>query len=162
MPIMHDELITMAEQLGKVLVERGHVLALAESCTGGWISQCVTEVPGSSKWFDRGFVTYSNAAKIAMLGVSALTLQRYGAVSSETATEMATRALLHSDAHIALAVTGIAGPDGGTIEKPVGLVFLAWQEKGFDCRCIEQHFRGNRHEVRYQTVRKAFQCLLEK
>ncbi|MGR9086532.1 MAG: CinA family protein [Gammaproteobacteria bacterium] len=150
----------MAGRLGQVLGTRGLTLALAESCTGGWISQCITEIPGSSKWFDRGFVTYSNEAKMEMLGVSGHTLGTRGAVSRETAIEMAEGALAHSRAHIALAVTGIAGPDGGTEEKPVGLVFLAWQVKGMDCRCIEQHFKGNRHEVRYQTVRKAMQCLL--
>lgn len=158
---MQDELLTMAAQLGKILVERGQMLALAESCTGGWIAQCVTEVSGSSKWFDRGFVTYSNASKRQMLGVSEKTLKIFGAVSAETAKEMVAGALLHSDAQVALAVTGIAGPEGGTEEKPVGLVFLAWQVKGRDYRCIEQHFSGNRHEIRYQTVLKALRCLLD-
>jgi nicotinamide-nucleotide amidase len=158
---MLDELLTMASQLGEKLARKGQMLALAESCTGGWIAQSVTGVAGSSKWFDRGFVTYSNASKQEMLGVSEKTLNRHGAVSTETAQEMVAGALLHSNAQIALAVTGIAGPDGGTEEKPVGLVFLAWQVKGHDCRCLEQHFRGNRQEVRYQTVRKALSCLLE-
>lgn len=157
---MQDELVSMAARLGQVLVERGQILALAESCTGGWIAQTITEVSGSSKWFDRGFVTYSNTSKQQMLGVSENTLKSFGAVSSETAKEMAAGALLHSDAHIALAVTGIAGPEGGTEGKPVGLVFLAWQVKGSDCQCIEQHFRGDRHGIRYQTVRKAISCLL--
>jgi nicotinamide-nucleotide amidase len=158
---VQDELLSMATRLGSVLAQQGYKMALAESCTGGWISQCLTEVPGSSKWFDRGFVTYSNAAKIEMLGVDERTLQAFGAVSAETARNMATGALHHSDADIALAVTGIAGPDGGTPEKPVGLVYLAWQRKGSDCRCIEQRFEGSRQQVRYQAVRKALQCLLD-
>lgn len=158
---MQDELLMIASQLGKVMVEHGYTLALAESCTGGWISQSVTEVPGSSLWFDRGFVTYSNRAKMDMLGVSEQTLNTHGAVSMETAVEMVAGVLHNSDAHVALAVTGIAGPGGGTMEKPVGLVFLAWQFRGFDCHCIEQHFKGNRHDIRYQTVRKALLCLLD-
>jgi nicotinamide-nucleotide amidase len=158
---MQKDLFELAEQLGVLLRSQGHRLALAESCTGGWIAQSVTEVPGSSQWFDRGFVTYSNAAKMQMLGVSEKTLQTYGAVSAQTSREMAAGALQHSEAHVALAVTGIAGPDGGTAEKPVGLVFLAWQVKGRECRCIEQHFSGNRHETRLQTVRKALWCLLD-
>jgi len=108
--IVPDDLIDLAEQLGRQLLKTGHMLALAESCTGGWIAQSVTEIAGSSAWFDRGFVTYSNAAKIAMLGVSDGTLQAHGAVSPQTAAEMAAGALKYSDANIALAVTGIAGP----------------------------------------------------
>jgi nicotinamide-nucleotide amidase len=158
---MHDELLSMAAQLGSALDRHGQRLALAESCTGGWISQCITEIPGSSKWFDRGFVTYSNAAKIEMLGVDERTLQAFGAVSAETAKEMAGGALRHSGADIALAVTGIAGPDGGTAEKPVGLVYLAWQRTGSECRCLEQRFKGGRHQVRYQTVCEALRCLLD-
>lgn len=158
---MHDELLSLAAQLGDILCRHGYKLALAESCTGGWICQCITGISGSSKWFDRGFVTYSNAAKIEMLGVDESTLQAFGAVSRETARNMAAGALRHSDADIALAVTGIAGPDGGTPEKPVGLVYLAWQRKGTGCRCIELRFEGSRQQVRYQTVRMALQCLLD-
>lgn len=158
---MQDELQSMSAQLGHVLNQHGQRLALAESCTGGWICQCITEIPGSSKWFDRGFVTYSNTAKIQMLGVDERTLHAFGAVSAETAKSMAAGALCHSDADIALAVTGIAGPDGGTPEKPVGLVYLAWQRAGSECRCIQQLFEGSRQQVRYQTVRKALQCLLD-
>jgi len=157
---MPNDLLSLADQLGLHLSKRGHLLALAESCTGGWIAQSVTEIAGSSAWFDRGFVTYSNAAKIAMLGVSESTLQAHGAVSPQTASEMVAGALLHSEADIALAVTGIAGPGGGTAEKPVGLVFIAWQRRGEACHCIEQHFEGDRHAVRRQTVQKALQYLL--
>jgi nicotinamide-nucleotide amidase len=137
------------------------MLALAESCTGGWIAQSVTAIAGCSTWFDRGFVTYSNSAKIVMLGVQESTLERYGAVSPQTACEMAAGALKHSYADIALAVTGIAGPGGGTTEKPVGLVFIAWQRRGQPCRCLEQHFKGDRNAVRLQTVHQALQCLLD-
>ncbi|MGR8934477.1 MAG: CinA family protein [Gammaproteobacteria bacterium] len=158
---MAHDLYELAEQLGVLLRARGHKLALAESCTGGWIAQSVTSVPGSSQWFDRGFVTYSNASKVQMLGVGETTLQIHGAVSAATAVEMAAGALRHSDADVALAVTGIAGPDGGTAEKPVGLVFLAWQIKGRACQCREQHFGGNRQTIRLQTVRRALRCLLD-
>ncbi|MGZ4956675.1 MAG: CinA family protein, partial [Methylobacter sp.] len=115
---MESELFKLAEQLGRLLKAGGKTLATAESCTGGWIAQAMTEVPGSSAWFDRGFVTYSNAAKVQMLSVSPQTLEQYGAVSAETASEMVAGALAHSDADVAIAVTGIAGPDGGTTEKP--------------------------------------------
>jgi len=157
---MHELLSTLASRLGERMLAKGHMLALAESCTGGWIAQSVTEIAGSSAWFDRGFVTYSNAAKIAMLGVGQNTLQNHGAVSPQIACEMVAGALRHSDADITLAVTGIAGPGGGTAEKPVGLVFIAWQLRGQPCHCLEQHFKGDRHSVRRQTVQKALQCLL--
>jgi nicotinamide-nucleotide amidase len=158
---MPNELLSLADQLGQQLSKRGQMLALAESCTGGWIAQSVTEIAGSSVWFDRGFVTYSNDAKTAMLGVRESTLQQYGAVSPQTASEMVAGALKFSDADMALAVTGIAGPGGGTAEKPVGLVFIAWQTRGQPCRCLEQHFEGDRHAVRRQTVQKALECLLD-
>lgn len=154
-------LLELAAKLGEALRARRQMLALAESCTGGWIAQSVTEIAGSSAWFDRGFVTYSNAAKISMLGVNPETLNTYGAVSRQTASEMVAGALRHSDADIALAVTGIAGPGGGTPEKPVGLVFIAWQRRGHPSRCLEQHFRGDRHAIRAQTVHTALRCLLE-
>jgi nicotinamide-nucleotide amidase len=156
-----DDPFELAGQLGRRLSEAGHMLALAESCTGGWIAQSVTEIAGSSGWFDRGFVTYSNNAKVALLGVRESTLRQYGAVSLQTACEMAVGALAHSEADIALAVTGIAGPGGGTAEKPVGLVFIAWQRRGQACCCIEQHFAGDRRAVRLQTVQTALRCLLE-
>ncbi|MBL1264651.1 CinA family protein [Methylomicrobium sp. RS1] len=159
--VLSDDLVELAGRLGQRLSEAGHMLALAESCTGGWIAQSVTEIAGSSVWFDRGFVTYSNSAKTAMLGVRESTLQQYGAVSPQTASEMAAGALAHSAADIALAVTGIAGPGGGTAEKPVGLVFIAWQRRGQPCRCRELHFEGDRHAIRRQTVVKALRGLLD-
>jgi nicotinamide-nucleotide amidase len=158
---MPNDLLSLADQLGQQLRKKGQMLALAESCTGGWIAQSMTEIAGSSAWFDRGFVTYSNAAKTTMLGVHESTLQQYGAVSPQTASEMVGGALKFSDADLALAVTGIAGPGGGTAEKPIGLVFIAWQTRGQPCRCLEQHFEGDRHAVRRQAVQKALQCLLD-
>lgn len=154
---MESELFELAEQLGHKLKANGKKIATAESCTGGWIAQTITDVQGSSAWFDRGFVTYSNAAKVQMLGVSPQTLEKYGAVSAETATEMASGALAHSDADIAVAVTGIAGPDGGTQEKPVGTVFIAWADKNGAAKVIKKQFAGNRRQIRAQTVRGAIE-----
>jgi nicotinamide-nucleotide amidase len=117
----------------------------------------MTEVSGSSAWFDRGFVTYSNAAKVQMLGVSPETLALYGAVSAQTAAEMVVGALAHSDADCAIAVTGIAGPDGGSVEKPVGTVFIAWAYKNRDVKVLQQQLTGDRHQIRRQTVKLALE-----
>jgi nicotinamide-nucleotide amidase len=152
---MDNELFELARQLGQLLRLKGKKIATAESCTGGWIAQIITEVSGSSAWFDRGFVTYSNAAKMEMLGVKPETLDNFGAVSAQTATEMVTGALAHSDADCAIAVTGIAGPDGGTAEKPVGTVFIAWAYKNQDVKVVQKKLTGNRHEIRRQTVKIA-------
>ncbi len=154
---MEPELFELAEQLGRVLKANGKTIVTAESCTGGWIAQTITEVPGSSAWFDRGFVTYSNAAKVQMLGVNSQTLEGYGAVSPETATEMAAGALAHSDADIAVAVTGIAGPDGGTPEKPLGTVFIAWADKNGVAKVSRNQFIGDRRQIREQTVKSAIE-----
>ena len=146
-----SELEKLATELGAALKARGFMLALAESCTGGMVAQAVTSVAGSSAWFDRGFVTYSNAAKIDMLGVSAQTLEKFGAVSEQTAAEMAAGAIKHSQAHIAGSITGIAGPDGGTADKPVGTVcFGIAQAKQYIT--ITQHFTGNREAIRQQAA----------
>jgi nicotinamide-nucleotide amidase len=153
--IMDNELCELAQQLGRLLKSKEKKIATAESCTGGWIAQIITEVSGSSAWFDRGFVTYSNAAKMEMLGVKPETLDNFGAVSAQTATEMVTGALAHSDADCAIAVTGIAGPDGGTAEKPVGTVFIAWAYKNQDVKVVQKKLTGNRHEIRRQTLKIA-------
>ena len=146
-----SELEKLAAELGVALKARGFMLALAESCTGGMVAQAVTSVAGSSTWFDRGFVTYSNAAKIDMLGVSAQTLEKFGAVSEQTAAEMAAGAIKHSQAHIAGSITGIAGPDGGTADKPVGTVcFGIAQAEQYTT--ITQHFTGNREAIRQQAT----------
>ncbi|MGR9015111.1 MAG: nicotinamide-nucleotide amidase [Gammaproteobacteria bacterium] len=155
--MMESELFKLAEQLGRFLKTNGKIIATAESCTGGWIAQAITDVPGSSAWFDRGFITYSNIAKVQMLGVSPQTLQDYGAVSSETATQMATGALAYSDAGLAVSVTGIAGPDGGTSEKPVGTVFIAWADKHGEVNVARKQFSGNRRQIRAQTVKCAIE-----
>ena len=149
---MDNALYNLSESLGHKLRSRGWQLALAESCTGGGIAKTITDVPGSSAWFDRGFVTYSNAAKVEMLGVSQATLDAKGAVSEETALEMVKGGLAHSLADLAVAVTGIAGPDGGTGEKPVGTVFIAWQLRGHEGHCVKQLFAGDRLHVRRHVV----------
>ncbi|MBT8447951.1 MAG: nicotinamide-nucleotide amidohydrolase family protein [Gammaproteobacteria bacterium] len=145
-------LTNTVERLAQLLTEREWMLATAESCTGGWVAEAVTSVPGSSAWFDRGFVSYSNAAKTEMLDVSAATIADYGAVSIETAAAMATGALAASHAHAALAVTGIAGPDGGTPDKPVGTVCFAWVRRGSAPLTQILQFNGNREAVRRQSV----------
>lgn len=142
----------LAEDLGRVLQGRAMMFAVAESCTGGGLARAITDVPGSSAWFDRGFVTYSNAAKLDMLGVAQTTLDRMGAVSEAVALEMAAGALARSRADMVMAVTGIAGPDGGTAEKPVGTVFIAWQSRGQEGVCVKLHFSGDRRTVRQQVV----------
>ncbi len=154
---MDNELLEIARQLGQLLKLNEKKIATAESCTGGWIAQVITEISGSSAWFDRGFVTYSNAAKMQMLGVNPETLDKFGAVSAETATEMGNGALAHSDADCAIAVTGIAGPDGGTAQKPVGTVFIAWAYKNKPVKVIQQKLTGNRHDIRRQTVKIALE-----
>jgi nicotinamide-nucleotide amidase len=128
------------------------VLTTAESCTGGWVAQCVTDVPGSSAWFDGGFVTYSNAAKEAMLGVPAFLLAAHGAVSEPVASAMAAGALQSGRADLAVAITGIAGPSGGTTDKPVGMVCFAFQRRAEQCTTTTEFFRGNRREIRQQAV----------
>ncbi len=156
---MDHELFILAQVVGQALQSQQKSLVTAESCTGGWIAQALTDVPGSSLWFDRGFVTYSNAAKIQMLGVKPETLQRFGAVSAQTVTEMVIGALLHSDADVAIAVTGIAGPSGGTEEKPVGTVFIAWASKVAGYKVLQQCFSGDRQDIRRQTVLMALKGL---
>lgn len=156
---MADTLSLLGTLVGARLHERGLVLACAESCTGGWVAQTVTAVAGSSAWFDRGFVTYSNEAKQDMLGVPADVLAQYGAVSEETARAMAMGALTHSLAQVALSITGIAGPSGGTPEKPVGLVCFGWA-KGAGAHTESVRFDGDREAVRRQAVVHALQGLL--
>jgi nicotinamide-nucleotide amidase len=157
-----DALTTLAARVGARLKARGLKLAAAESCTGGWVAQAVTSVSGSSEWFERGFVTYSNAAKREMLGVRAATLRRFGAVSEETAREMARGALAASHAHLAVAITGVAGPTGGTPAKPVGMVCLAWASRSGAVDAVTGHFTGNRTAVRRQSVICALEGVLER
>lgn len=160
---MHDPtLYTLAERVGARLKASGLLLACAESCTGGWVAQAVTAVAGSSDWFERGFVTYSNAAKREMLGVAGDTLDRFGAVSEETAREMAGGALAHSHAGMALAITGVAGPTGGTPAKPVGMVCFAWARREGAAQSRTLRFAGDREQVRRQSVIAALEGVLER
>ena len=151
----------LAEKVAARLLARKAMLATAESCTGGWVSQELTAIAGSSAWFERGFVTYSNAAKEEMLGVSAETLARHGAVSEQVAKEMARGALTHSHAGVALAVTGVAGPTGGSAEKPVGTVCFAWAGAGLAERAETRHFAGDRESIRRQSVEYALTGVLQ-
>jgi len=160
--ISQPDLEALAALVGNLLLARGEALATAESCTGGWIAQCATAIPGSSVWFDRGFVTYSNAAKMELLGVPETTLARHGAVSEATARAMAQGAIAHSGADWAVAVTGIAGPTGGTPDKPIGLVCFAWAERDGGCEARSLHFDGDRATVRARSVRHALRGLLER
>lgn len=144
-----------AERLGARLRDARLMLVTAESCTGGWIAKTATEVAGSSDWFDCGMVAYSYEAKQAMLGVRPETLEQTGAVSRETVVEMVSGALVHSGATVAVAVTGIAGPGGGTTDKPVGTVWIAWKRRGGYPRAELFHFEGDREAVRRQTVAAA-------
>lgn len=152
MAVTETELEALAAELGAALLRQGWLLATAESCTGGWLAQVVTSVAGSSAWFDRGFVTYSNAAKQDMLGVQAATLASCGAVSEAAAREMAQGALAHSAAQLAIAITGIAGPGGGTSEKPVGTVCFAWCVSGQPVASATCRFRGERSQIRSASV----------
>jgi nicotinamide-nucleotide amidase len=131
---------------------KGWLLATAESCTGGWLAQTGDSVAGSSAWFDRGFVTYSNAAKQDMLVCDRKPWLQFGAVSEETAREMAQGALAHSAAQVAIAITGIAGPGGGSAEKPVGMVCFAWAASGLPCASSTQYFAGSRRQIRAASV----------
>ena len=157
-----QQLEMLAEQVGELLRANGQKLATAESCTGGWVAQCLTAIAGSSDWFDRGFVTYSNDAKREMLGVEAGTLLAHGAVSEATAAAMAAGALRHSHADWALAITGVAGPGGGSPDKPVGMVCFGWA--AFDGHVDTQtlHFSGDREQVRAQAVALVLAGLLER
>lgn len=155
-------LTDIAAELGVALKARGLMLAMAESCTGGLVAEATTRIAGSSAWFDRGFVTYSNAAKIDMLGVNSKTLEKFGAVSEQTAKEMAIGALKNSAAQIAGSITGIAGPDGGTLEKPVGTVCFAWAGQNLPVSASTQIFSGNRETIRQQAAIYMMAGLIER
>ena len=154
-------LAELAARLGEALKAQGLMLATAESCTGGWIAQACTAVAGSSNWFERGFVSYTYIAKREMLGVAQHTLGVHGAVSEAVVREMVAGALANSHAQVAVAVSGTAGPGGGTPQKPVGTVCLAWGIKNGEPRSVLRHYAGDRESVRRQTVRDALQGLLD-
>lgn len=149
----------LARTIGKLLIQKHLLLTTAESCTGGMVAEVITSIPGSSSWFERGFVTYSNQAKQEMLGVRQSTLEKFGAVSAETAQEMAEGALRHSHAQISIAVTGIAGPDGGSAEKPVGTVWFALAGKNLTTKTVQQLFHGDRQTIREQATEFGLQQL---
>lgn len=154
---MQDLVKVIAAQL----LQKKQMLATAESCTGGWIAQQLTAVAGSSEWFDCGFVTYSNDSKQQMLGVSENSLIKYGAVSSNVVAEMAEGVLNHSQATMSVATSGIAGPGGGSDDKPVGTVWFAWAQKGELTRSEKKCFSGDRESVRKQAVKYALQGILQ-
>lgn len=157
---MDDSLDELAARVGAGLQARKWMLATAESCTGGWVGEAVTAISGSSEWYERGFITYTNLAKQEMLGVTAETLDDYGAVSEETAQEMALGALSRSHADVAVAISGIAGPTGGTPDKPVGTVCFAWATQGGALYSEKYLFPGDRREVRQQAVTMALEGVL--
>ncbi len=152
-----SRLQVLSREVGRLLAAQGLVAATAESCTGGGIGYALTQIPGSSAWFDRGMIVYSNDAKQAMLGVSGATLRDFGAVSEPVARAMALGALQHSAAQVTVAVTGVAGPDGGTPQKPVGTVCFAWalRRPGMStpwAQTATRHFTGDRAAVRTQAI----------
>ncbi len=154
------EQAALAAEAGRTLLAAGLKAVTAESCTGGGVAAALTDVPGSSQWFERGYITYSNAAKLQDLGVAAATLERHGAVSAAVAEEMAAGALRASGADVALAVSGIAGPDGGSAEKPVGLVFLVAARRGGGVHVVRELFPGDRAEVRSAAVAAALRLIV--
>ena len=158
--MVDEELERLAMDVGRALKSTGLNLVTAESCTGGWVGEAVTAIAGSSDWFDRGFITYSNAAKREVLGVAAATLNQHGAVSEETAREMALGALKQSRAQISVAITGVAGPGGGSADKPVGTVCFAWAKNDAALRSERRLLKGNRTEVRRQSVLIALRGIL--
>lgn len=149
---MSSELTLLAEKIGKKLLADKQIITTAESCTGGWVAQTITAIAGSSAWFERGFVTYTNTAKQEMLGVLPSLLETVGAVSEEVAIAMAQGALQHSHADVSLAITGIAGPGGATEHKPVGMVCFAWARRDGSAWAKTQIFSGDRTSVRAQAV----------
>ena len=159
--VSDEELHQLAAELGDKLLAHGWMLATAESCTGGWVGQLLTALPGCSHWYERGFITYANAAKTEMRGVAPETLEAHGAVSEETAAAMAAGALKHSHAHAALAISGIAGPGGGTPQKPVGLVCDGWALADGTLMSSICRLDGDREEIRSRAVAAALRGLIE-
>ena len=155
------QLASLAEQLGGFMLAAGQRLATAESCTGGWLAKTLTDLPGSSRWFECGYVTYSNEAKVRDLGVLPETLADHGAVSEQTALEMAAGTVRRTGAHVAIAITGVAGPDGGNPEKPVGTVWFAVAfENEREAQARVQHFSGDRESIRRDSVKYALEWLV--
>lgn len=162
--LLRKDNFALAFKLGELLKEQGRTLTLAESCTGGGVSECVTAINGSSAWFDRAFITYSNQSKIDMLGVLPATLATHGAVSENTALEMAMGAIHHAQANISASITGIAGPTGGSIEKPIGMICFGFSIKDltddFHSRTHTAYFTGDREQIRLQAICMALSGLI--
>jgi len=159
---MNDsDLLQLSARLGAELKRQGLFVTCAESCTGGWVAKAITDIAGSSAWFERGFVTYSNQAKADMLGVGAGTLEQHGAVSDPVVKEMAAGALKAAAADYAVAISGIAGPDGGTLLKPVGTVWFGFARRNQACFSQLMHFNGGRDEVRRQATYFALKTLMD-
>ncbi|MEJ2328961.1 MAG: nicotinamide-nucleotide amidase [Gammaproteobacteria bacterium] len=156
-----ERLRQLADRLSEYCIAQHHMLMTAESCTGGWVAKVCTDLPGSSRWFEQGFVTYSNKAKQSMLGVSAQTLSQHGAVSGAVVREMVAGALKHGNGDLAVAISGIAGPGGGTHFKPRGTVWIAWQQEDGEAAAQRFHFEGDRTAVRFQAVEAALKGLIE-
>lgn len=154
-----EDVIKLEERIGILLKEKGWKLCVAESCTGGLFSSMITSVPGASEYFDRGFVTYSNESKVEILGVSREAIETYGAVSDVVAKEMAEGALRRSTAHVSIGITGIAGPTGGSPEKPVGTVYIACSISGKDCVVRRYNFKGSREDIRNASVKAGLELL---
>lgn len=155
-----DRLVALTGDLARELLDRQWRCVTAESCTGGGVAQALTELPGSSDWFERGFVTYSNDAKVELLGVERHTLERFGAVSEQTARQMVEGALRGSRGQAAIAVTGVAGPSGGSPDKPVGTVVFAWALQGVGTTSHIRRLDGDRSAVRWAAVAHAIEGLL--
>ena len=156
-----QELRDLAEQLGECMTSKGMKLASAESCTGGWLAKVITDISGSSAWFVGSVVSYSNEAKQSLLGVSADTLAEFGAVSGDTVLEMSDGLFTHTDADVAVSISGIAGPDGGSHDKPVGLVWLSWGKRDKSVFANPYNFDGDREAVRRQSIKQALENLLD-
>jgi len=160
MTLRNEDISFKIEQLSQILISKDWQLACAESCTGGWVAKLCTDLAGSSKWFERGYVTYSNRAKHEMLAVENLTLEQHGAVSEAVVKQMAQGACLQAQVAVSLAISGVAGPGGGSASKPVGLVWFAWAING-EVKTYSEIFAGDRNAVRSQATDKAITVLLE-
>lgn len=156
----NNDLRTLAAQLGQVLISADLRMATAESCTGGWVAKAITDLPGSSAWFDAAIVSYSNEAKQRLLGVPEATLEQHGAVSEATVKAMLAGIFEHTAADVGVSISGIAGPEGGSPEKPVGSVWLAWGLRAQAVQAQQYHFKGEREAVRSQAAAEALKCLI--
>ena len=161
MAVTENSVRDTARQLGECLKARNMTLAVAESCTGGWIAKLITDLPGSSQWFDAAVVCYSNAAKSRLLAVPAQTIEEFGAVSGDTVLYMTDGLFEKTGADVAVSVSGIAGPEGGSADKPVGTVWLCWGKRGKTSLAHEYHFEGDREAVRLQTVDAALNAVMD-